>query len=105
MQALAHANTFEALSGCSAEVEDIHHEATKTELMNPLRQAWGREKNYHSLLASDKLVADMNSNKYDLPARLQQTFDFLTFKVYQSAFRGNEMEADSRQRTVFTYLL
>lgn len=59
MQALAHANTFEALSGSAAEIFERDHEPSKVELMNPLRQAWGREKNYHSLKSSDKTLSDM----------------------------------------------
>ena len=59
MQALAHADVFEALSGCPMEIFEKDHEPSKTELMNPLRQAWGREKNYHSLKSSDKTLSDM----------------------------------------------
>ena len=59
MQALAHAKTFEALSGCANEVAEITYKPSKTELMNTLRQAWGREKNYHSLSSADKTLSDM----------------------------------------------
>lgn len=50
-------------------------------------------------------MSDMETREYSLPARLRQTFDHLTAKVYQFTFRDTAIHRDPRMKDVFTSLL
>ena len=95
MQVLAQAQVFRTLAG------DAEFSYTK---FNTIYNAWGMEQRCYSIENRDKNATECL--EYSLSARLRQTFDYLTMKVYSVVYSADDkFQTNAKLNVVCTTLM